>query len=102
MWSEAQKRSIVEAAFAPGANVSATARRAEVSTSLVYRWRKDLGLSPGPMFEALPAFVPAVVAAASGVGGSDLIVVEVAGGTRVSIPTGAPVALAAAVLRALR
>ena len=41
-WSDDQKRAIVAAAFAPGAVVSEVARRADVSSGLIYRWRNDL------------------------------------------------------------
>ena len=45
-WSDDQKRAIVAAAFAPGAVVSEVARRADVSTGLIYRWRNTFGLPP--------------------------------------------------------
>jgi transposase len=41
-WSEDQKREIVAAAFAPGAMVSAVARRIDIHTSVIYRWRRKL------------------------------------------------------------
>ena len=37
-----QKRAIVAAAFAPGAIVSDVARQADVCTSLIYRWRREI------------------------------------------------------------
>ncbi|AIB12752.1 hypothetical protein ABAZ39_12285 [Azospirillum argentinense] len=39
-WSEGEKRALV-AAFAPGAVVTQVARRADVSASLLYRWRRE-------------------------------------------------------------
>ena len=42
-WSEAQKRAIVAAAFAPGAIVADVARRAAVCAGQIYRWRQELG-----------------------------------------------------------
>lgn len=39
-WSDTDKLRILEAAFAPGAGVSAVARRFEVSTGLIYTWRR--------------------------------------------------------------
>lgn len=39
-WSDADKLRIVEAAFAPGACVSDVARRFDVSTGLIYTWRR--------------------------------------------------------------
>ena len=39
-WSDEQKRTIVAAAFAPGAVVAEVARHADVHPSLIYRWRR--------------------------------------------------------------
>ncbi|MBZ5763528.1 transposase, partial [Rhizobium sp. VS19-DR104.2] len=39
-WSPDDRQEILEAAFAPGANVSEVARRFDVSTGLLYTWRR--------------------------------------------------------------
>jgi transposase len=99
-WSEDQKRAILAAADEPGANISEVARRADICTSLIYRWRQLRQVSAG--------FVPAVLvddppAPAQGAGiGSMAIVVDLAGVGRVSIGSCAPAALVTAALRALR
>jgi len=41
-WSTDQKRAIVAAAFSPGAVVSEVARRADVNSGQIYRWRDEL------------------------------------------------------------
>src|SRR5438094_10568218 len=41
-WSIEQKQAIVAAAFKPGAVVRDVARQADVTPSLIYRWRRDL------------------------------------------------------------
>src|SRR5712675_1810493 len=41
-WSIEQKQAIVAAAFGPGAVVRDVARQADVTPSLIYRWRRDL------------------------------------------------------------
>src|SRR5438445_13844155 len=41
-WSVEQKQAIVAAAFGPGAVVRDVARRADVTASLIYRWRRAL------------------------------------------------------------
>src|SRR5437660_12280941 len=41
-WSIEQKQAIVAAAFGPGAIVRDVARQADVTPSLIYRWRRDL------------------------------------------------------------
>jgi transposase len=41
-WSIEQKQAVVAAAFGPGAVVRDVARQADVTPSLIYRWRRDL------------------------------------------------------------
>ena len=55
-WSEEQKQDLLVQAFGPGGNVTETARRAEVHTSLPYRWRR--GSQPAP---TTASFVPALL-----------------------------------------
>jgi transposase len=110
-----QKRAIVTAAFAPGAVVSNVARQADVCSSLIYRWRREIGpprgfaevimaptvegserrgLSSLPPVEATrPAVVDAAVAPA--------IEIELSGSSRVRIPASISPDLAAAVIAAL-
>src|SRR5258708_35075163 len=40
-WSEDERRLILAAAFAPGAIVADISRRYEISTSLIYKWRRQ-------------------------------------------------------------
>ena len=42
-WSAEQKRAIVAESLAPGAVVTEIARRAEIGTGQIYRWRRELG-----------------------------------------------------------
>ena len=101
-WSEEQKRTIVGAAFAPGAIVADVARRAAVCAGQIYRWRQELGHT-GSGFSQ-------VVITAMADGGNDraaldrapAIEVEFGGATRVRIAASTPPELAAAVIRALR
>lgn len=97
-WSEAEKRAIVSAAFAPGAIVSAVARRAELCPGQIYRWRRDLGQAAGNGFAAV---IVSPGEPASPDRRAEAIEVELAG-ARLRIPSSIPPALAAAVLRALR
>ena len=98
-WSDDEQRTILAAAFRPGAIVTEVARRFEVSTSMIYKWRREALATKSEM-----AFVPAVVvpepvpARSSG----SAIVVDLAGGTRLTIDGQASAALVGAVLRALR
>ena len=56
-WSAAEKARLVAAMSEPGAVVTEIARRAEVSASLLYRWRRDLRGA-----RETPTFVPVRVA----------------------------------------
>jgi transposase len=100
-WSEAEKLAVVAAAFAPGANVSEVARRTDIATSLIYRWRKDFDPGPGAFSRAvLTDDRPGERAAPMALGPA--IVVEMAGGVRVMIGADAQASLVTAALRALR
>lgn len=110
-WSGDQKRSVVAAAFAPGAVVAEVARRADVCPSLIYRWRRELADVPvgfASVVLAADAFEDADRARRDGGCGSsvapaiDGAIDVVAGGQcRARIPVSAPPDLAAAVVAAL-
>lgn len=97
-WSEDRKEALLAEAFGPGGNVTETARRAEVHTSLLYRWRRAT-LAPAQ------GFTPAVL-----IGEADqrpaqpgpAILVELPGGVQVQVMADAPADLVTATLRALR
>ena len=84
-WREEERQEILAAAFAAGASVSEVARRYDVATSLVYKWRQQAQVTKS----ASAAFTPAIV-------------VELGDGTRVRIGVMAPAGLVTAILRALR
>lgn len=104
-WSAADREEIVLASLAPGAVVAEVARQFDVSTSLIYQWRRNAQQS-GAMF------VPAVMAEDEGpvapavskdrCADSPVIQLDLAGGATVSIAATAPTRLVLAVLRALR
>lgn len=102
-WSAEQKLAIVTAAFSPGAVVTEVARRADVNSGQIYRWRDELraagecGGPPGFARVLVTAEVPSVTPAPESV-----IEVMVGAGTQVRIPSSAPPELAAAVVGALR
>jgi transposase len=105
-WSDDERLQILDEAFAPGAFVAQVARRHDVSTGLIYTWRRNLrrravapdapavvcGFAEAVVVDELAAELPA---------GHAAIVVELPGGGRVSIFGSAPPAVAAAVLKAL-
>ena len=96
-WSIEQKQAIVAAAFGPGAIVRDVARQADVTPSLIYRWRRDLRVAANSFAQLLvapagdgAAIIPVAV-----------IEIEFAGNAQVRIPASVPPALAAAVVEAL-
>jgi len=104
-WREDERQTIVAAAFAPGASVAEVARRYDVATSLIYKWRQQaLSRNCGET-----SFAPAVVAdeprpipMKTTSEDRTAIRVELSDGTRVSIGVTAPASLVTVTLRALR
>ena len=100
-WSEEQKLELLAEAFGPGGNVTDTARRADIHTSLLYRWRRAALQPP-----ASSGFAPAVLIEAPDQPperpDGPAILVELLGGVRVQVMASAPAALVTAALRALR
>jgi transposase len=97
-WSIEQKQAIVAAAFQPSAVVRDVARRADVTPSLIYRWRRDLRAAANGFAQVLVAPAGDGITAAPPI---PPIEVEFAGNARVRIPTSVSPALAAAVVEAL-
>jgi transposase len=100
-WSEGQKLELLAQAFGPGGSPAETARRADICTSLLYRWRRASRAVAEPM-----GFSPAVLTQAPDAPPSrtdgPAVLVELPSAARVSVMVGAPAALVTAVLRALR
>jgi transposase len=96
------ERKIV-ATFAPGAIVRSVARQYEISTSLIYKWRRELraARSDAP-------FVPAMISdeaspapiVRSGLQAANIV--ELSGGRRVLIDANAPASIVGAALKALQ
>ena len=59
VWSAAEKRAIVAEAEEPGATVSMVARRHNVHSSLLFRWRRDtLAKTSATGGPSQPTFIP--------------------------------------------
>lgn len=105
-WTPEERRSILAEAFSAGACVADVARCRDVSTSLIYTWRRNLyktrvvaAPNDGTEFaEAVMVEDPPTMA----VGASPAIVVDLTPGTRVSIFPSASSAIVSAALAALR
>ncbi|MQW08934.1 transposase [Sinorhizobium meliloti] len=97
-WSLEDRAQILAEAFAPGAVVSEVARRFEVSTGLIYTWRRQALVQ-----QAEPAFVPAKLADPASSDAVELaMAVDFPNGVKVRIGSAAPCDLAAAIMRALK
>ena len=99
-WRLAEKLAILQEAFAPGAVVSEVARRRELSTALIYNWRRQALAEPAGI---LPARIvggdPSTPAGASA---DSCVRVALASGAKVEVPFGAPPEMVSALLRALQ
>ena len=107
-WNDEERLEILNEAFAPGACVAEVARRRDVSTPLVYTWRRklrDAHSEAQPDDLASPGFAAAVMvedAAFAPSGLQPAIVIDLARGKRISIFASASPALVASALKALR
>jgi len=107
-WNDEERLEILNEAFAPGACVAEVARRRDVSTALVYTWRRklrDAHSEAQPDDLASPGFAAAVMvedAAFAPSGLQPAIVIDLARGKRISIFASASPALVASALKALR
>jgi transposase len=107
-WSDEERLEILNEAFAPGACVAEVARRRDVSTALVYTWRRklrDAHAEPEPDDLTAPGFAAAVMiedADGPHAGGQPAIIIDLARGKRISIFASASPALVASALKALR
>ena len=98
-WSADERRQILAAARAPGAVVAEVGRRWDVSTSLIYKWRREeRGASPASGFARVMLEDKSCSSAPKA---EAAITVELSG-ARVQIGAGASATLAAAVLKALK
>ncbi len=89
-WSRAEKLAVV--AEIAGASVSAVARRHGIASSLVFRWRRELGggmkmskREAGTAFVPVALLAPPVSPVSTAVAGSGMIEIELAHGRRVRV-----------------
>ena len=97
-WNDERKRALVAEAFAPGAVVLDVARRADVSASLLYRWRREFGTASKGFAEVIVAPLAPASPGAVEVG---VIEIEFGDRSRVRIPATVSAELASAIVRAL-
>lgn len=103
-WSDAEKLEILAEAFQPGVRVRDVIARREVSSSLIYTWRKHMREGKlGGAIAKLPAFAEVRVAepVAPAPCASGLIHIDLPGGVRVSVDAGVDTGALARVLSVL-
>ena len=109
-WSDAEKLEVLADAFRRGVRVRDVLQRRDLSSGLVYTWRKQarLGLLGG-VAPALPAFaevrvaeVEAVAPAPQPTSETGLIRIDLPGGVRVSVDAAVDAGALARVLSVLR
>ena len=85
VWTDQQKRELVAAVSAPGANVAEIARRADLRPNQIYRWRRQMGQAAHGFAEVQGTAIPVEFERAI-----------------VRIPAGASPGLVSAVLRSVK
>ena len=107
-WSDEERLHILTEAFSPGACVAEVCRRHDISTALIYTWRRKIReaqAEPAPEMLPAPSFAEAIVVEDEGSARPGLqptMIVELARGKRVSIFASASPAQVASALKALR
>lgn len=110
-WSDEERLQIVAEAFAPGARVADVCRRHDVSSGLIYTWRRkllDAGVAQkASPPEALPApvFAEAVVdesMVAASAAEHPALIIDLPRGKRLTVFAAASPALVTAALKVLR
>ena len=101
-WSDEERSRILAAIEEPGAVVAEVARRADVCTSLVYRWRREArAMASASGFARVVVENPPPAPSRAGDAEPGAILVEIRG-ARIRIGANAPSAVIAATLKALR
>lgn len=99
-WSAEDKARIVAESMAPGANVSAVARRHGLTPAQIFRWRQAVSTTHAP--PAALSFAPVVVDEGQArVVASDVIEIELKG-AKLRVPAGTRAGTIVALVKALR
>jgi len=110
-WSDEERLRIVAEAFAPGARVADVRRRHDVSSGLIYTWRRKLHDAGAAREADLPEALPAPVFAEALIDGDAAVantiehpamIINLPRGKAVSVFAAASPALVAAALKGLR
>ncbi|MFN4239455.1 MAG: IS66-like element accessory protein TnpA [Erythrobacter cryptus] len=110
-WSEEERLQILSEAFAPGACVAEVCRRHDISSALIYTWRRKLLDAEAAQEAETPEALPTPVFAEALIDGDAVsdsaaehpaLIIDLPRGKRVSIFAAASPALVTAALKGLR
>jgi transposase len=110
-WSEEERLHILSEAFAPGACVAEVCRRHDISSALIYTWRRKLLEASAAQEAEVPSALPAPVFAEAMIAGDAVatsaaehpaMIIDLPRGKRLSVFAAASPALVAAALKVLR
>ena len=110
-WSEEERLQILSEAFAPGACVAEVCRRHDISSALIYTWRRKLRDAGAAQEASAPEALPAPVFAEALIDGDAAVantiehpalIIDLPRGKRLSVFAAASPALVAAALKGLR
>jgi transposase len=103
VWDEATKARVVAESYAPGAVVSAVARRWQIAPQQLFTWRREARAAGVEANRGEAAFVPILAEASSAaVAAAETGIEVVLAGALVRVSPGVDPALLSAVLRAVR
>jgi transposase len=98
VWDEATKARVVAESYAPGAVVSAVARRWQMAPQQLFTWRREARAASLEASRGEAAFVPVVAEAPAAEAGIEVVLA----GAVVRVSPGVDPGLLSAVLRAVR
>lgn len=99
-WGLDDRRQILAAAFAPGANVREVSRRYDVATSLIYKWRRQ-SLNRTGVSDFAEVMMVTDPASSERAGAPAVVEIVPGDQVQVRLPTTTPPELAAAIVTAL-
>ncbi len=83
VWPEALKRQLLAETLEPGQSVSIVARRHDMNTNLLFKWRRQMRTANGQ--DAVGGLLPVTIAPMSAASRSGLIEIDLGDGRRVRI-----------------
>ncbi len=83
VWPDAVKRQLLAETMEPGQSVSIVARRHDLNTNLLFKWRRQMRAATG--HDALGGLLPVTIAPMSSASASGIIEIDLGDGRRLRI-----------------